>query len=88
MADEKSEILARLSPLEPQIRHQGARTRRVGEVKDSLLQTQEYRNWFGGVHEGKSDGSVLFYYEGPRLEKHTLGKRKDSRGNKSIANKL
>ena len=29
-----------------------------------------------------------FALEAPGLEKHTLGKRKDTRGNKSIANKL
>ena len=44
VADEKSEILAWLSPLEPQIRHQDIRTRRVDEVGGWLLHTEEYRN--------------------------------------------
>ena len=49
IANEYSEILAWLSPLEPQIRHHDIRTRRVDEVGDWLLQTEEYRNWFGGI---------------------------------------
>ena len=66
-ADERSEILAWLSPLEPQIRHQDIRTRRVDEVGDWLLQTQEYRNWFGGIQGGNCDGSALFCYGGQDL---------------------
>ena len=66
---EKSEFLAWLSPLEPQRRHQDIRTRRVDEVGDWLLQTQEYRNWFGGTRGGKSDGSALFCYGGPGVGK-------------------
>ena len=69
VVDEKSEILAWLSPLEPQIRHHDISTRRVGEVGDWLLQTQEYQNWFGGIHGGKSDGSALFCYGGPGVGK-------------------
>lgn len=66
--DEKSEILAWLSPLEPQIRHHDIQARRVDEVGD-FLQTQEYLNWFRGIHGGSSDGSALFCYEGPRVGK-------------------
>ena len=45
VADEKSDILAWLSPLEPLRRHQDIRTRRVDKVGDWLLHTEEYRNW-------------------------------------------
>ena len=69
IADEKSQILAWLSPLEPQRRHHDIRTRRVDEVGNWLLQTEEYRNWFGGIGEGKSDGSALFCYGGPGVGK-------------------
>ena len=69
VADEKSEILAWLSPLEPQIRHMDIRTRRVGDVGDWLMQTEEYRNWFCGIHGGKTDGSALFCYGGPGVGK-------------------
>ena len=69
VADEKSEILAWLSPLEPRIRHQDIRTRRVDGVGDWLLQTQEYKDWFGGIHGGKSDSSALFFCGGPGVGK-------------------
>jgi len=62
--DERSEILAWLSPLEPQIRHQDIRAGRVDEVGDWLFQTEEYRNWFGGIRWGESDGAALFCYGG------------------------
>ena len=68
VVDEKSQILAWLSPLEPQRRHHDIRTRRVGEVGNWLQQTEEYQNWFGGVCEGKS-GSALFCYGGPGVGK-------------------
>ena len=61
---ERSGILAWLSPLEPQIRHQEIRARRVGEVGDWLFQTEEYRNWFGGIRGGESNGGALFCYGG------------------------
>ena len=69
VADEKSEILAWLSPLEPQRRHHDIRSRRVERVGDWLLQTEEYRKWFGGIGGGKSDGSALFCYGGPGVGK-------------------
>ncbi|RPB03109.1 hypothetical protein L873DRAFT_1732030, partial [Choiromyces venosus 120613-1] len=67
--DEKSEILAWLSPLEPQMRHHDIRTRRVEAVGDWLLQTEEYRNWFDGIHEGESENSVLFCHGDPGVGK-------------------
>ena len=69
VANEKSEILAWLSPHEPQRRHKEIRANRVNEVGDGLLQTQEYRNWLGGIHEGDSDGSALFCYGSPGVGK-------------------
>ena len=69
VADERSEILAWLSPLEPQRRHHDIQTRRVDEVGDWLLQTQEYRSWVGGIHVGESDGTALFCYGGPGVGK-------------------
>ena len=63
-ADERSEILAWLSPLEPRMRHQEIRARRVDKVGDWLFQTEEYRHWFGGIPGGASDGAALFCYGG------------------------
>ena len=69
MADEKSQIMAWLSPLEPQRRHHDIRTRRVGGVGDWFLQTEEYQNWFAGIRGGKCDGSALFCNGGPGVGK-------------------
>ena len=69
VANERSEILAWLSPLELQRRHHDIQTRRVDEVGGWLLQTQEYRNWFGDIRVGESDGAALFCYGGPGVGK-------------------
>ena len=69
MGDEKSEILAWLSPLEPQKRHHDIQTRRVNDVGGWLMQTEEYRNWLGGIGGGNSGGSALFCYGGPGVGK-------------------
>ena len=69
VANEKSEIFAWLSTLEPERRHHDIRTRRVKEVGDWLLQTKEYRNWLDGINEGKLGGSALFCYGGPGVGK-------------------
>ena len=60
IAHEKSEILAWLSPLEPQRRYQDIRTCRVNEVGGWLLQTHEYRNRVDDIRGGESDGLALF----------------------------
>ena len=69
VADEKSEILAWLSPLEPQRRHQDIRAHRVDEVGEWLLQTREYRNWFGDIRGGEPGGAALFCYGSPGVGK-------------------
>ena len=69
VSDERSEILAWLSPLQAQRRHEDIKTRRTDEVGNWLLQTEEYRNWFGDNRSGKSDGSALFCYGGPGVGK-------------------
>ena len=68
ITDEKSQILAWLSPLEPQRRHHDIRIRRVSEVGNWLLRAEEYRNWFDGLCGGKS-GLALFCYGGPGVGK-------------------
>jgi len=43
--DEEHQILQWLSPLEPQIRHQGVRTDRLDGVGNWVLETSEFRKW-------------------------------------------
>jgi len=68
-ADDKSNILAWLSPLDPKSRHQGIRDRRVENIGEWLLQTEEFRNWHAGSGEGGSDDAVLFCYGDPGVGK-------------------
>jgi len=66
---EAAEVLAWLSPLEPQTRHHDIRADRVEGVGDWLLQTEEYRNWFNGIRGGKPNNSSLFCYGDPGVGK-------------------
>ena len=68
-ADERAEILAWLSPLEPWTRHGNIRDQRIEHVGDWLLQTPEYRSWFDGIRGGEPDNSALFCYGDPGVGK-------------------
>ena len=69
VADDRSNILAWLSPLDPRLRHQDIRDRRVENVGEWLLQTEEFKSWCGGSEGDKSDMGVLFYYGNPGVGK-------------------
>ena len=71
VADNRSEILAWLSPLDPKLRHQDIQSRRVENVGEWLLQTEEFRRWYaGGGGEGSEcDNAVLFCYGDPGVGK-------------------
>jgi len=67
--DETAEILAWLSPLEPQTRHDYIRADRVEDVGDWLLRTEEYQSWFDGIRGGEPNNSTLFCYGVPGVGK-------------------
>ena len=67
--DDESKIMAWLSPLDPQVRHQDIRNLRVDSVGDWLLETNEFRNWYNGGEKGESDHATLFCYGGPGVGK-------------------
>jgi len=69
IADDRSQLLAWLSRLEPRQRHQDIRERRVGNVGGWLLQTEEFRRWNSWGGGGEDDKAVLFYYGGPGVGK-------------------
>ena len=69
VADDRSQLLAWLSPLEPRLRHRDIQERRVDNVGEWLLQTEEFRNWHDFSGEGESDKAVLFCYGGPGVGK-------------------
>jgi len=65
--DEGRQILQWLSPLEPQLRHQGVRTDRLDGVGNWVLETSDFRNW----HDTEDGyvGPVLFCYGNPGVGK-------------------
>ena len=71
-AEDRSEILTWLSPLEPRIRHQDLRTRRVDNVGEWLLQTDEFRMWCDGSQQVGSEHATLFCCGGPAVGKTYL----------------
>jgi len=68
-ANDQSNILAWLSPLDPKSRHQGIQDRRVEGIGRWLLQTEEFRSWNAGSGEGESGEAVLFCYGDPGVGK-------------------
>ena len=63
--DKRPNILTWLSQLDPKLRHQDIRDRRVGNIGEWVLQTEEFRTWYTGSGEGESDNSFLFCYGDP-----------------------
>jgi len=68
-ADDRSNILAWLSPLDPKLRHQDIRCRRVENIGEWLLQTEEFRAWHAGSEGSEFDNAVLFCYGDPGVGK-------------------
>ena len=69
VADDRPNILAWLSPLDHKLRHQDIRDRRVDNVGEWLLHTEEFRGWCTGSEGGESDKAVLFCYGNPGVGK-------------------
>ena len=65
VADDRSQLLAWLSPLEAKLRHCDIQERRVDNVGEWLLQTAEFRTWPDWSGESEGDKAVLFCYGGP-----------------------
>jgi len=69
IADSRPQILAWLSPLEPRLRHQDIRDRRVENVGEWLLQAEEFRSWYASGGRSESDNAALFCYGDPGVGK-------------------
>ena len=69
VVDDRSQLLAWLSPLEPRLRHQDIRERRISNVGGWLMQTEEFRSWHGSRGEGAGDKEVLYCYGAPGVGK-------------------
>jgi len=68
ITDGGAQFLTWLSPLEPSLRHQGIQERRVENVGEWLLQTEEYKSWYAGSGR-ESDNAILFCYGDPGVGK-------------------
>ena len=64
-ADERPQILAWLSPLEPRIRHKDIQERRVEDIGGWVLRTEAFKSWYAGSGGSGSDNAVLFCYGDP-----------------------
>ena len=69
VADDRPQLLAWLSPLEPRLRHRDIQERRVKDVGEWLMQTEGFRSWYDGSGEGEDDNKVLFCYGDPGVGK-------------------
>jgi len=69
VADSRYDILAWLSSLDPKLRHQDIRDRRVENVGEWLFQTQQFISWYEGSGGSESDNAVLFCYGDPGVGK-------------------
>ena len=69
VADDRSQLLAWLSPLEPKLRHRDIQERRADNVGEWLFHTAEFRTWHDGSGESEGDKAVLFCYGGPGVGK-------------------
>ena len=58
--DDRSEILAWLSRLEPRARHRDIGARRIDSIGAWLLETEEFRRWHHGSKEDRSYHPTLF----------------------------
>ena len=69
VTDERSEILAWLSPIEPRIRHQHIRNRRADNVGEWLVQTNEFQGWCNGAQKEGSEPATLICCGDPAVGK-------------------
>ena len=69
VADDRSNILAWLSPLDPKSRHRDIQDHRVESIGEWLLRTEEFTSWQAESEEGESDRAVLFFSGDPGVGK-------------------
>ena len=65
VADDRSQFLTWLSPLEPRLRHRDVQERRVDDVGEWLIHSDEFRSWCDCSGEGQVDKAVLLCYGDP-----------------------
>ena len=69
IVDDRAGILAWLSPLDQKLRHQDIRDRRIENVGEWVLETEEFRRWYAGTKGDGNEKAVLFFYGDPGVGK-------------------
>ena len=69
LTDDRDNLLRWLSPLDPKLKHHGIQARRVENVGEWLLETEEFESWDAGSGGSESDNAVLFCYGDPGVGK-------------------
>ena len=69
VTNDRPQLLAWLSPLDPGLRHSDIQERRVSHVGEWLMGTEEFQRWCGLYGESESDKVVLFCYGHPGVGK-------------------
>ena len=90
-ADERSNILAWLSPLEPRLQHKDIQDRRVKNIGEWVLETEAFKSWYAGSGENESDNAVLFCYGDPGVGKTFIryqGRSSMNGGRRASANEM
>ena len=73
IVDDRSQLLAWLSPLEPKLRHHDIWECRVENVGEWIMQTGEFRSWHDCRSDGEGHKAVLFCHGAPRVGKTYIG---------------
>ena len=69
ITEDRSRLLSWLSPLEPTLRHRDVQERRVDDVGEWLIQTEEFRSWYEYPGRGGGDNTVLLCHGDPGVGK-------------------
>ena len=69
VADNRYNILAWLSSLDPKLRHQDIQDRRVENVGEWFFKTHQFISWYEGSGGSESDNAILFCYGDPGVGK-------------------
>ena len=79
VTNDRSNILAWISPVDSKLRHQDIQDRRIESIGEWLLQTEEYRSWHAASGGDGSDNTVLFCYGDPGVGKTYIRQGRTSR---------
>ena len=82
ITNDRSQLLAWLSPLNPGLRHWDIQEHRAGGIGEWILETEEIRRWYAGSESGEGDSVFCFVMGILGSEKHLSGNNNFSLGMK------